>query len=173
MLTPFRSLTVLLTLAVAVPALAQSAAPAPPVIVVEGAAGWVGFGDDALIHHTLVGAAARAYVTPRISLGPEVQFMVGPGSDRDLVLTGNVMVDVLAPRPDRPRRTTPFVVIGGGLFRHSDRFGSSTFASTEGAVTAGVGLRGWINERVYIAGDARLGWEPHVRVAATVGVVLK
>lgn len=173
MLTPIRAMALLLTLASATPALAQSPTLARPVIVVEGTAGWVGFGDESLIHHTLIGTSARAYVTPRISLGPEVQYLIGPGSDRDLVLTGNVMLDVLAPRPDRPRRLTPFVVLGGGLFRHSDRFGSSTFTSTEGAVTAGIGMRGWINDRVFIAGDARLGWEAHMRLAATVGVVLK
>ncbi len=145
----------------------------PPGMVLEGAAGWAGFGDEGIIHHTLIGAAWRGYVTRRISLGPELQFMAGPGSDRDLILTGNVMVDLLARTADRPRPTTPYVVLGGGLFRHSNRFPAGTFTSTEGAFTVGVGLRAWVNERVYVATDARLGWEPHLRVAALVGVALK
>jgi hypothetical protein len=98
--------------------------------------------------------------------------MIGPDSDRDLILTGNLVVDVLAPTADRPRRTTPYVVVGGGLFRHSDRFQSGTFTSTEGAFTAGVGVRGWTSDRVFLALDARLGWEPHLRVAGTVGIAL-
>jgi hypothetical protein len=145
----------------------------PPGMVLEGAAGWAGFGDEGIIHHTLIGAAWRGYVTRRISLGPELQFMAGPGSDRDLILTGNVMVDLLAGTADRPRRTTPYAVLGGGLFRHTQRFPTGTSTSTEGAFTAGLGLRAWVNERVYVAADARLGWEPHLRVAALVGVALK
>jgi hypothetical protein len=152
---------------------APSAAPAAPRTMLEGAAGWAGFGDEGIIHHTLIGAAWRGYVSRRISLGPEVQFMSGPGSDRDLILTGNVMVDLLARTADRPRPTTPYVVLGGGLFRHTQRFPTGTSTSTEGAFTAGVGLRTWVNERVYVAADARLGWEPHLRVAALVGVALK
>lgn len=149
------------------------AGPSRPAPVVEGALGWAGFGDEGIIHHSLVGAAWRGYVTRRISLGPELQYMVGPGSDRDLILTGNVMVDILAPTPDRPRRTTPFVVLGGGLFRNSQRFANETFSSTEGAFTVGAGLRAWASERVFVAADARLGWEPHLRVAALVGVALR
>jgi hypothetical protein len=144
-----------------------------PRFVADGALGWAGFGDEGIIHHTLIGAAWRGYVTRRISLGPEVQFMSGPGTDRDLILTGNVMVDLLAPTASRPRRTTPFVVLGGGLFRHSQRFLTGTFTSTEGAFTLGAGARTWVNERIYVAADARLGWEPHLRVAALVGVALK
>jgi hypothetical protein len=148
-------------------------APAPrPAPVVEGSLGWAGFGDEGIIHHTLVGAGARYYLWRRLSIGPELQYMVGPDSDRDLILTGNVVFDVLAPTADRPRRTTPYLVAGGGLFRHSDRFGNDTFSSTEGAFTAGVGIRGWISDRVFFGADARLGWEPHLRLAGTVGIAL-
>ena len=152
---------------------AATSVAAAPRVVADGALGWAGFGDEGIIHHTLIGAAWRGYVTRRISLGPEVQFMSGPGSDRDLILTGNVMVDLLAPTASRPRRTTPFVVLGGGLFRHTQRFLTGTFSSTEGAFTFGTGVRTWVNERVYVAADARLGWEPHLRVAALVGVALQ
>lgn len=149
------------------------AAPEPPRVVAEGALGWAGFGDEGIIHHTLAGAGVRVSLTPRISVGPEVQYMSGPGSDRDLVLTGNIVVDVLAPTAAKPRRTTPYAVVGGGLFRHANDFAGRTFSSTEGGFTAGIGVRTWFNERVFAAADARLGWEPHVRLAATLGVVLR
>jgi hypothetical protein len=142
----------------------------PPRAVVEGAAGWVGFGDDGIVHHTLLGLGARYYVTRRISIGPELQYMMGPDSDRDLVLTGNVVVDVLAPTATRPRRTTPYLVLGGGLFRHANDFGGRSFSSTEGAYTAGVGVRTWLSPRAFLAGDARIGWEPHIRLAGVVGL---
>ena len=170
----WRLVVLLSTLAAAAPAAAQNpAAPLRPASVVEGAVGWAGFADDAIIPHALVGAAWRGYLTRRISLGPEVQFMQGPGSDRDLILTGNIMLDVLAPTAHRPRPTTPFVVVGGGLFRNSQRFGNESYSSTEGAFTAGVGLRTWISERTSVAADARVGWELHLRLAALVGVALK
>lgn len=147
--------------------------PDRPRVVAEGSLGWAGFGDEGIVHHALVGAGVRVPLTPRLSLAPELQYMSGPGSDRDLVLTGNLVVDLLAATPDRPRRTTPYLVLGGGLFRHANDFGGRTFSSTEGAFTAGVGVRSWIDERFYVAADARLGWEPHFRLAAILGVVLR
>jgi hypothetical protein len=153
-------------------AMAQDA-PAPrPAPAVEGSLGWAGFGDEGIIHHTLLGGGARYYVSRRFSLGPELQFMIGPDSDRDLVVTGNVVFDLLGPTAARPRRTTPYLVVGGGLFRHSSRYFNETFASTEGAFTAGVGLRAWLGDRVFAGVDARLGWEPHLRLAGTVGVAI-
>jgi hypothetical protein len=144
-----------------------------PGRVIEVGAGWVGFGDEGVIHHGLVASGYRHYFWRRVSIGPELQYTIGPDSDRDLIVTGNVMIDVLGPTVDRPRRTTPFVVLGAGLFRHSSRFGPETFSSTEGAFTAGVGVRTWIGERTFVAADARVGWEPHLRVAAIVGFALK
>ena len=151
---------------------AQDAPTSRPAPIVEGSLGWAGFGDEGIIHHTLLGAGARYYLSRRFSIGPELQYMVGPDSDRDLVLTGNVVFDVLGPTPARPRRTTPYLVAGGGLFRHSQRFFDDSVSSTEGAFTAGVGLRGWVGERVFVAADARIGWEPHLRLAGTIGVEL-
>ena len=60
--------------ATAQPAAQTTAAPvaAAPRVVADGALGWAGFGDEGIIHHTLIGAAWRGYVTRRISLGPEV-----------------------------------------------------------------------------------------------------
>ena len=152
-------------------ALAQSndIRPAPAV---EFLVGYAGFVDDATIDHAIVGAAGRVYLTPRVAVGPEFVYMRGPDSDRDLFLTGNLTFDVLPPRAGRPRRVTPFLVAGGGFFQHSDRFGSSTFTSYEGAFTAGGGVRGWITKRVYALADVRFGWELHARVNAGVGIGL-
>jgi hypothetical protein len=161
-------LTLALTIASFLPAHAQ-ARLAP---VIEATAGWAGFLDESVIHHALLGSAARFYLSPRFSVGPELTYMVGPGDDRDLTVTGNVMFDVLAPTATGPRRVTPFLVAGGGLFRHTDRFQRGTFSSTEGAFTLGLGVRAWTTRRTYVAMDARLGWEAHLRLAATVGVAL-
>jgi hypothetical protein len=150
------------------PAFAQTsrARPAPAV---EFLAGYAGFADDATIDHGIVGAAARGYVTPRLAIGPELVYMRGPNSDRDLFLTGNLTFDVLRPQAGQAARVTPFLVAGGGLMEHSDQFGNGTYRSYEGAFTAGGGVRGWMTPRVYAFGDVRVGWELHVRVNGGVG----
>lgn len=157
---------------------AQSPAPADapsrrPAPVAELSAGWSGFADEGIVHHLLGGIGARYYLTPHLSIGPELQYMSGPNDDRDLVGTANLVLDFLAPTLDRPRRTTPYLLVGGGFFRHTDRFFTGTYTTTEGAFTAGLGLRSWVNERVFVAADARLGWEPHIRLAATLGFALR
>jgi hypothetical protein len=136
----------------------------------EFTAGYAGFADDGTINHGVFGGAIRFHLSPRVSVGPELAYMIGPGDDRDLFFTGNLTFDVLAPRP--ARRVTPFLVIGGGLFRHSDRFGPETYSSVEGAVTGGGGVRAWVSDRVYIASELRVGWELHYRLTGTVGVSL-
>lgn len=167
MLRPIRILLTLLAALVPAAAAAQSGdlRPAPAV---EFTGGYAGFVDDATIDHAVVGGAVRFHLLPRISIGPELQYMIGPRSDRDLILTGNVTFDILPPG----RKVTPFLVAGGGLFRHSNRFGGQSFSSSEGAFTGGGGVRAWVTDRVYVASEFRVGWEFHYRVTGTVGVAL-
>ncbi len=143
-----------------------------PAPAVEFLAGYAGFIDDAMIDHAIAGTAARVYLTPRLAIGPEFVHMWGPNWDRDLFLTGNLTFDLLPPRHARPRRATPFLIAGGGLSQHSDRFGPFSFTSYEGAFTGGGGVRAWIADRVYTFGDVRFGWELHVRINAGLGVHL-
>lgn len=136
---------------------------------VELQAGYAGFVDDAMIDHAVLGGGARFYLTRRLSVGPEIVYMRGPGSDRDLFITGNVTYD-FAGRGGRPARVTPFVIAGAGMMRHRSRFGPSTFASTEGAFTAGGGVRVRLRDRLLVGADARCGWELHCRIAGSLGV---
>jgi hypothetical protein len=146
---------------------AQGSAGQP---VVEFAVGHAGFADDAMIHHAVFGGSVRWHVSPRVSLGPELVYLRGPESDRDVMLTGNVTFDWLAPNVGR--RWTPFLVAGGGLFRHRDRIGPLSFSSTEGAFTTGIGARGRLTDRWFVGGEWRVGWELHSRINAIVGVRL-
>ncbi len=165
-----RILTLLLILAAA-PAAAQSTAPARGSAAVEAAGGYAGFLDESPIGHSVFGAGARIQLSRRLGIGPEIVYMRGPGFDRDLFLTANLTVDLLVPPVDARRGTViPFLVAGGGVMRHSDRFGPNTFTSSEGAVTGGGGARVWLTDRVYALGECRLGWEPHYRVTGGVGV---
>jgi hypothetical protein len=133
---------------------------------VEATAGFAGFVDETVMGHSVIGIGTRTYLTPRVSIGPELVYMRGPGNDRDLFLTGNITYEF--GRPNSGGRVVPFVVAGGGFMRHSDRFGQRSFSRFEGAAVGGGGVRWYVTDRLSIAGDWRLGWELHSRVAALV-----
>jgi hypothetical protein len=163
------ALAFILALGLRAPALAQSLPPPHAEIQT----GWAGFVDDAMIHHAAFGGAARWYLTPRIAVGPEVAHLRGPGSDRDVMITGNLTFDLLGPRNGRPPRVAPFFTAGGGFEVHSDRFGPTTYSSYEGAFTGGGGVRVWLTDRVFGTVETRMGWEPHVRVTGGIGIALR
>ena len=158
----------------AIAALLLSALPAAaqdrPSPTLDLAAGWVGFADDGIVSEFPVGGGFRWYLSPRISIGPEVTFIAGESHSHQVV-TGNLTFDFLAPRNGAPR-VTPFVVVGGGMFRTSEDFANGPYSSTEGAFTVGGGIRAPFGERVAAGIDARLGWEPHLRLTGFISVGL-
>jgi hypothetical protein len=134
-------------------------------------AGHAGFVDDATIHHAVFGGAGRFYITPRVSLGPEITYMRGPDLDRDLFVMGNLTWDMVPPRAGgRPARVTPFLSAGGGFFLHKDRYLDSW--GSEGSFSAGGGVRVWLTDRAYALVDLRIGWELHTRISGGVGIGL-
>ena len=80
-----------------------------------------------------------------------------------LIVTGNVTWDLFA-----QRSVTPFVVAGGGLFQTRESFVVGTFTSSEGAFTAGGGVKAAVGRNVSVGIDARIGWETHLRVGGLV-----
>lgn len=150
-----------------IPAAAQDR-PSPTL---DLAAGWVGFADDGIASEFSVGGGFRWYLTPRLSVGPEVTFIAGESHSHQVV-TGNLTFDFLGPRNGAPR-VTPFIVVGGGMFRTSEGFANRPpFSSTEGAFTVGGGLRAPLGDRVAAGIDARLGWEPHLRLTGFISIGL-
>ena len=139
-----------------------------PAPVVEISAGSISFTDAA---ESFIGGAARLYALPRISLGPEVTYIRGDNHTH-LMVTGNVVVDFLRSQRGQPRRVTPFGLVGGGIFQTRYQFPVANFNSTEGAFTAGGGIRTILGSRVTLGADLRVGWELHVRVGGTIGVRL-
>jgi hypothetical protein len=137
----------------------------------EFAAGWVGFADDGIVSEGLLGGAARWYLLRRISVGPEVVYIHGDNHSH-LIVTGNVTFDVFAPNNRRPRHVTPFLVAGGGVFQTRESFFTGTFTSSEGAFTAGGGVRVLVGDRVTVGADMRVGWELHLRVNGLIGLRL-
>jgi hypothetical protein len=164
----FGVLVVLLSAGLVRPAFAQER----PDPAVELAAGALLFADDGVVSEGFVGGAGRIYLTPRLSVGPEISYVNGDNHSH-FILTGNVTFDLVHPRSGRPRQVTPFVTAGAGLFRTREQFlGNETFTSTEGAFTAGGGVRALVGRRVFVGAEARVGWELHIRLNAMVGVQL-
>ena len=138
-------------------------------VALEATVGWAGFVDDARIDHAVSGAGARVVLTPRVSVGPEFAWMVGPGGDRDVFVLGLIWIDLLAPAATKP--IAPYCVFGAGYMGHGDDLGRGlSYWSHEGAFNAGGGARMRIGDRVYVGGDVRIGWELHLRATAHVGV---
>jgi hypothetical protein len=132
--------------------------------------GYAAFVDESPVEHFVIGGAGRFSLTPRLFVGPEITYMQGPGSDRDLFVTGNVTFNLLSRvSGGARRRANPYFVAGGGLMRHFNRFNGIAFSSTEGAFTAGAGIHIRVGNRLYIAPEVRVGWEMHTRLGVSLG----
>jgi hypothetical protein len=143
-----------------------------PAPTVEFAAGALFFADDGIVSERFGGAAGHFYLSQRISVGPEIAFVQGQHHSH-FMATGNLTCDLVAPAAGRPRRVTPFVVVGGGVFQTRETFPNRpNFTSSEGAFTAGGGVRALLGDRVTAGVEARVGWESHIRVNGFVGVRL-
>ena len=161
---------VLIALAlVAGPMACAAAAQDLPAGAAELSIGWVGFADDGVVSETMVGGTVRFYLSPRVSVGPEVVYFKGSGHSH-LMVTGNVTYDVLGPVGGRPRLVTPYLVAGGGVFQTRDEFRGETFKSNEGAFTAGGGLRAVAEDHLIVGVEGRVGWELHLRVNGFIGL---
>ena len=160
-------LSLALVAAMAMPARAQER----PRLAVEVAAGTLLFPDDSTVKEPFAGAAGRVYLSPRLSVGPEIAFISGERHSH-LMVTGNLTFDLLRPMQGRARPVTPFLTAGAGLFMTREQFPNETFTSMDGAFTAGGGVRALVGRRLLIGGEARVGWELHLRINAFVGVQL-
>ena len=125
----------------------------------------------------LFGGAARFYLLPRISVGPEIAYVHGENHSH-LMLTGNVTFDFVRPVNRQPRPITPFVVAGGGVFQTREMFSGDgfpndeVFTSSDGAFTACGGVRARVGRYLFVGGEARIGWKLHIRLNGMVGVPL-
>ena len=140
----------------AAPAAGQGNRP----VTVEAAAGHVVFADDGLIDHSSFGTRALVALTGRLTVGPELVYMRGPGTDRDLFLMGVVNFDVL-----RERRVTPYITAAAGIMFHSSNFGSWS----DPAVAFGAGARVKVADAWFVGAEGRIGAPLHAGVGLSVG----
>jgi len=159
---PVRVFPIVLCLLV-MPAVAGAQEPSRRTLEVSG--GFTGFFDESIIPHGAVGAALRWDLAPHLSVGPEVVFMKGEGTDSDLFLTGKLVIDFLRTRP-----ASPYFVVDGGLEIHHGAFvGNAPFWVRAWAFSFGGGVRLNGPSGVFVAPEVRIGWEPQIRFTLNVG----
>jgi len=126
--------------------------------------GYAAFVDEDPIDHLVIGGSARLYLTPRLSVEPELTYMRGPGEDRDLFVLGNIAFDFR-----REGALVPYVIGGGGWMRHRNEIFGAPFSHDEAAAAGGAGMRLFLSDRFFVAPEFRLGWELHYQITGTVG----
>lgn len=134
-------------------------------------AGGTWFADDSLISHAIVGGTYRWRLSPRLTLGPEATYMIGPGTDRDVMLTGQLTF------VGRAAGLSPFVTAGGGLYHHRSEFLDRRYRSNAGILNFGGGVRVPLTQGWHLAPEFRFGLgstfrsvgDPHVRLQIGVG----
>jgi hypothetical protein len=140
-----------------------------PAPAVDLTAAWIGFSDDIVVSEPGFGGALRWYLSQRIAIGPELIYISGD-SHSHFALTGNLTWDVL-PQATHPK-ATPFLVAGAGMFQTHEEFFDDAVTASEGAFTAGGGIRSRVSDRVSVGVDARIGWELHLRVGGFAAIDL-
>ena len=129
---------------------------------VKGSIGVASFVDDSADNHLLTGGSVRLYVTRRFSIEPELLYLYRDSRHHDIVLMPNFVYDFGG------SRVVPYVTGGVGLMWTKDR-GLFRSTNTEVAASGGVGVKFYLNDRWFVAPEARIGWEPHIRISAGIG----
>jgi hypothetical protein len=147
--------------------LAATASAQPRAIDLKGSIGLASFVDEDPENHLHTGVAARFYLTRRFSVEPELLYLRQSSSHDDIVLAGNVNWDF------RTGRVTPYVSGGIGYMR--SRFGrfTPTFSSSEGFLQVGGGAKIYLSDSWFVSPEARIGWEPHVRLSVGIGYTFR
>lgn len=133
----------------------------------RGDVGWTGFLDDSSQNHLLVGGSAAAYLSPRIYLQPEFQYLqlqrTGPSRHYDLAALASIGVDLRRPSA----KVVPYLTVGPGILHTNQGF----FSNTAFFVSGGGGVKVFLNDRWYVAPTFRVGWEPHATFSVGIGYV--
>lgn len=170
-------LTVSVSLIACVTPLYAQADQQPTLPKVEGKVifGSAIFNDD--IEHKVVGGAVRVYVTERVSIEPEYLYLRHSDNDQDQLVQPNIAIDFTDPTS----RFVAYGIAGVGLLHHKGRFFGNDFDTgaprvfdttfTTWTASAGVGVKIFLTERLFVSPELRVGREPTVRGTINVGYV--
>jgi hypothetical protein len=131
---------------------------------VQAGGGWATFPDEGAINHGLAGGSFHAFLARGFFIGGESFYWVGPGEDRDVTIFPFAGYEFRR----SSSRVRPYVIGGVGWLYHRERTGTGIFWGRGHTYGGGVGFKIPITDRLYIAPEARLGWEPALR--ATLGL---
>lgn len=134
-------------------------------IELRGTFGYSAFADDSLLHHSVAGGSMRIYITRRFSVEPELLYMYRSKADQDVIFTPHVAFDFAGSNG----RIKPYVIGGVGVLRHRSITGRGSFSSNSWSAGGGIGVKIFITKRIFISPEARLGWEPFLRVTGSIG----
>jgi Outer membrane protein beta-barrel domain len=135
--------------------------PSPDVALIIGTSAFLD--EEIPFDHFVIGGSMRFYLSKRLSAGPQFLYMNGPDSDRDYSVVGNVAYDLIT-----NKKFVLYAVGGAGILNHSERIGNTTFSDSEGTASGGIGAKLFVTERLFLAPEFRLGWEP--LLSASIGI---
>ena len=147
-----------------------------PKAEVRGTIGGATFGDNE-IPHGLVGGSVRVYVSRRFSIEPEVFYLRHSENDQDLIVQPNLAVDLLPPNG----KFVPYAIAGVGVIRHRGTVSGFDFTTgaprqfdtsfTSWTASAGLGVKIFVTDKLFVAPEARIGREPTLRGTFSIGYV--
>ena len=149
------------------PTRAQEGALTRPRVEVKATFGASGFGDELEYPHVVAGGSVRFYLTRRLSVGPELLYMRRSRDDQDYLFVPSVAYDLTDPR----KRAVPSLIGGVGAYQRRGRFTSPPTWSAD----AGAGVKIFLNDRLFVAPEARIGsvgYEATARATVSVGYVI-
>jgi len=160
------------------PALAQDEGSPRPKAEIRLTGGVSGFtSDNGRIPHAVGGGSFRIYVTRRVSVEPEFLYMRNSPNDQDYLTQLSAAYDFAGSN----KRFVPYVVAGAGVLRHRSEFFGADFETgqprvfdesyTSIAVSAGGGVKIFLTKGLFIAPEARVGYQPSLRATVSVGYV--
>jgi hypothetical protein len=131
-----------------------------------GVTAWL---DEVTDYSVTLGGAFRRYLTPRWSIEPEVLYLIGEGSMRDITVIPHISYDFRTQKPVRP-----YLTAGVGWRHQRQEFPGSmspSFRHNEVTVSGGFGVKVFVTPRVFLAPEVRTGFEPIFRATGSFGFV--
>lgn len=169
---------VLITLLVTSHVVAQDSSSQPRVEI-KMIVGASDFGtDDESYPHLVVGTATRIHISRHWSIEPEFNYMRRSSNDHDFVVQPNVVYEFNR----LGDRVVPYLIGGVGVIHHKGVVlnGSNFFTGapytfdtsyTTWSASAGGGFKVFVSKNLFIAPEARLGYQPTARATVSIGYV--
>jgi hypothetical protein len=125
----------------------------------RGSGGWIGFADESLVHHGLVAASLRISIAGGLGVEPELTYMIGPRSDRDVVFAP------VASWEFGRKKVRPYVLGATGILWHHE----GSLWGREYIASGGFGVRTQVSPHWSISPEFRMGMWPHLEAKVALG----